>query len=107
MASLIRTIQTGLSVSLLFLLQAQLNFLHLENNAEDDNYVIQNSINNRHQPPSKSKIFDSFIIIFFDSCNSMILSYTTILDLLPLTGLPSIVAIALGSYRHCSYEVFT
>ena len=36
MASLIRTIQTGLSVSLLFLLQAQLNFLHLENNAEDD-----------------------------------------------------------------------
>ena len=36
MASLIRTIQSGLSVSLLFLLQAQLNFLHLENNAEDD-----------------------------------------------------------------------
>ena len=35
-ASLIRTIQTGLSVSLLFLLRAQLNFLHLENNAEDD-----------------------------------------------------------------------
>ena len=36
-ASLIRIIQTGLSVSLLFLLQAQLNFLHLENSAEDDN----------------------------------------------------------------------
>ena len=36
MASLIRTIQTGLSVSLLFLVQAQLYFLHLENNAEDD-----------------------------------------------------------------------
>ena len=36
MASLIRTVQTGLSVSLLFLLQAQLNFLYLENNAEDD-----------------------------------------------------------------------
>ena len=36
MASLIRIIQTGLAVSLLFLLQAQLNFLHPENNAEDD-----------------------------------------------------------------------
>ena len=36
MASLIRIIQTGLAVSLLFLLQVQLNFLHLENNAEDD-----------------------------------------------------------------------
>ena len=35
-ASLIRIIQTGLSVSLPFLLQAQLNFLHLENNAEGD-----------------------------------------------------------------------
>ena len=40
-ASLIRIIQTGLSVSLLFLLQAQLNFLHLENNAEDDDMSTQ------------------------------------------------------------------
>ena len=40
-ASLIRTIQTRLSVSLLFLLQAQLNFLHLENNAEDDDMTTQ------------------------------------------------------------------
>ena len=38
MASLI---QTRLSVSLLFLLQAQLNFLHLENNAEDDDMTAQ------------------------------------------------------------------
>ena len=37
MASLIRTIQTRLSVSLL---QAQLNFFHLENNAEDDMSAI-------------------------------------------------------------------
>ena len=36
MASLIRIIQTRLSVSLLFLLQVQLNFLHPEKNAEDD-----------------------------------------------------------------------
>ena len=41
MASLIRTIQTRLSVSLLFLVQAQLNFLHLENNAEDDDITAQ------------------------------------------------------------------
>ena len=40
-ASLIRTIQTGLSVSLLFLLQAQINFLHLENTAEDDDMSAQ------------------------------------------------------------------
>ena len=40
-ASLIRTIQTRLSVSLLFLVQAQLNFLHLENDAEDDDMTTQ------------------------------------------------------------------
>ena len=40
-ASLIRIIQTRLSVSLLFLLQAQLNFLHLKNNAEDDDMTTQ------------------------------------------------------------------
>ena len=34
-------LQTGLSVSLLFLLQAQLNFLYLENNAEDDDMSTQ------------------------------------------------------------------
>ena len=56
-ASPIRTIQTGLSVSLLFLLQAQLNFLHLENNAEDDDMSAQTPPEQRHQPLSKSKIF--------------------------------------------------
>ena len=40
-ASLIRTIQTRLSVSLPFLVQVQLNFLHLENNAEDDDVTAQ------------------------------------------------------------------
>ena len=49
MASLIRTIQTGLSVSLLFLLQAQLNFLHLENNAEDDDMPAQTPPEQRQQ----------------------------------------------------------
>ena len=58
MASLIRTIQTRLSVSLLFLVQAQLNFLHLENNAEDDDMTAQTPAStSRHQPPPKSKIF--------------------------------------------------
>ena len=51
MASLIRTIQTGLSVSqtLLFLVQAQLNFLHLENNAEDDVMSAQTPPEQRQQ----------------------------------------------------------
>ena len=58
MAFLIRTIETGLSVFLLFLLQAQLNFLPLENCAEDDMsaQTLPEQLNNRHQPPSKSKI---------------------------------------------------
>ena len=78
MASLIRTIQTRLSVSLLFLLQAQLNFLHLDNNAEDNDMTAQTPPEQHQRSPPKSKFFyDSFIIIFFDGCNSMILSHTT------------------------------
>ena len=38
MASLIRTIQT---ISSILGIQAQLNFLHLENNAEDDDMTAQ------------------------------------------------------------------
>ena len=51
MASLIRTIRNRLSVSLLLLLQAQLNFLHLENNAKDDDTTAPDQC---HQLPSKS-----------------------------------------------------
>ena len=49
MASLIRTIQTRLSVSLLFLLQAQLNCSYLENNAEDDDMSAQTPPEQRQQ----------------------------------------------------------
>ena len=65
MASLIRTIQTGLSVSLLFLLQAQLNFLHLENNAEDDDMPAQTPPE-QHQQSAPAAIYSRYATLNFN-----------------------------------------
>ena len=51
--------------------------------------------------------FNDVVIILGVAAAYLFSRTVVVLDLLPLTGLPSIVAIALGSYRHCSYEVFT